>query len=197
MNVVWLADCVHQYCIECCERHAEQKLLSGSLEIKCPEPNCCHNYGIEQLSTLLSPPNFDILNIRLVEAAFPASQKVYCPYQDCSVMMEKSESNNYARDPFVECYTCHRGFCLECNIPWHASKTCGEYRADIENAKQHGDQKLVELAKKNKWRECPNMNCRLIVERTYGCNHITCRYATKTYLSHNCGKKATHKVSSR
>ncbi|KAG0615771.1 hypothetical protein M758_5G065800 [Ceratodon purpureus] len=187
-------DCAHGYCIGCCKQHAEVKILSGSSEIKCPHPDCTHNFDIEQCITLLSPANFDILNTRLTEAAIPAGQKVFCPFQDCSIMMEKAESSSSARNTFAACYSCYRGFCLECKVPWHSNMSCGEYRAHIENTKQGGDQKLKALATEKGWKRCPIPNCGVMVEKKSGCNHMTCWY--KHEFCYKCGlpyenKKAT------
>jgi len=149
------------------------KLMNGFSEIECPDQNCHHTYDIQQCSLLLSESNLDILNRRQMEAAIPSSLRVYCPYQDCSALMKRPESSSAsARLWYVQCFSCHRGFCLECQVPWHTSKTCAEYRADVMNAKLSGDEKLRNLAKVKKWQICKV--CNRIIERKSGCNHMTC-----------------------
>ena len=170
--VFCVPDCVHKYCTACCRQHAEVRILSGSAQVDCPHPDCTHAFHISQCATLLSAPNFDILSTRLTEAAIPAAHKVFCPFQDCSFLMERSEDAG-GRGPFAVCFACHRGFCLECKVPWHGSfQSCAEYRAHAANAKHGGDQRLKDLAK-NKWQVCPD--CAVVVELKSGCYHITCR----------------------
>ena len=127
-----LADCAHEYCTKCCKKHAERKILSKCSQIECPHPNCRHNFDIDQCRTLLSEVSFDILNTRQTEGAIPISQRIYCPFQDCSVFIPvlKSESNNSASHVSVECHSCHRGFCLECNVPWESEcNICAETKS--------------------------------------------------------------------
>lgn len=164
--------CVHEYCSGCCKSHAEAKIMSGSSQIKCPEETCAHHYDMEQCQQLLSDSSFDALNVRLTEAAIPAALKVFCPFVDCSAFMEKSATTNVAVEPFAECYACHRGFCQDCNVPWHADQTCGERRANEMNNKLSGDSKLRDLAKKEKWQQCPD--CNRMIDLLRGCNHMTC-----------------------
>lgn len=175
------AGCLHEYCLNCCKRHAEAKLTSGSLQMECPDPSCVHSFTMDQCRTLLSKSNFTTLNIRLTETAIPAPLRVYCPFKDCSAFMEKSESDG----TFAECYFCHREFCQACNAPWHNNQTCGEYRANEMNSRLSGDQKFRELAKQKKWQTCPD--CKSFVERTEGCKHMTC--VCKVEFCYLCGMK--------
>lgn len=120
-----LADCAHLYCTDCCKRHAEREILTNT-HIECPHPNCRHNFEVAQCSTLLPAASFDLVKTRLTEATIPASERRYCPFPDCSVFIPvvfKSANSNSAEDTFVECHSCHRGFCLQCNIPW--DRMCG------------------------------------------------------------------------
>lgn len=182
--------CAHEYCSNCCKHHAEAKIMSGSSQIECPHPDCRHTYDIDQCSFLLSASNFDILNIRLTEAAIPASLKVYCPFADCSAFMEKSEKRSgMIHDTFAECCSCHRGFCQECNVPWHANKTCGEYRANEMNTKLSGDQRLRDLAKQEKWQQCAD--CHRMIELKRGCHHMTCLCGNE--FCYVCGLKWKNK----
>ena len=163
--------CRHKYCADCCKQHAEVKVSSGSSNIECPHPDCCDVFDVVQCMELLSQPSFDILTVRQTEAAIPSSHRVYCPFPDCSAFMEKSESSS-DDSAFVECWACHRGFCLSCSAAWHAHQTCAEHRADAQNAQQSGDQKLRELAKQEKWQECSE--CHRMIELNEGCYHMTC-----------------------
>lgn len=179
--------CDHDYCSDCITQHAEVKISDGNSHIECPHQNCCHCYDMQQCRLLLSQKSFEILETRQMEAAIPSSLKLYCPFKDCSAFMEKSE--DLPREKFVECWSCHRGFCLECNIPWHANQTCGEYRADAENRHRSGDEKLRDLVKRKHWQICTE--CKRVIELKYGCFHMTCLCGNE--FCYSCGAKWRNK----
>lgn len=180
--------CAHEYCRDCSKRHAEAKLTSGSTQIQCPHPKCTHTYDIRQLTTtLLSPSQMETLNMRLTEAAIPASLRVYCPVASCSAFMEKSEVDG----TYADCVVCEEAFCQSCNVPWHSGQSCVEFRAHEKNAKLSGDQKLLDLAITQKWKHCPK--CGRLVERTTGCRHMTC--LCKNEFCYLCGMSYVNKLS--
>lgn len=51
--------------------------------------------------------------------------------------------------------------------------TCEEYQALPADQRQPDDRALAALAKQKNWRPCPA--CKVHVELTMGCHHITCR----------------------
>jgi hypothetical protein len=67
--------------------------------------------------------------------------------------------------------------CLSCGGEAHASKSCEEA----------ADQGLVELGRSLGWKTCPF--CSKMVERTEGCNSMTCRHlgCEKTFC-YGCAK---------
>ncbi|XP_073390080.1 E3 ubiquitin-protein ligase RSL1 [Physcomitrium patens] len=178
--------CQHEYCIDCCKKHAEMKISTGKAQIPCPLPDCGHSFDIDQCSDLLSKQSLEILNTRQTEFAIPSSQKVYCPFSGCSTLMENSNGiSSVYKERFVECGSCHRGFCVKCNVPWHADMTCAQYRAEMGNVLENGDEKLKDLAQRQKWQVCKV--CQRFIELAEGCYHMTCLCGNE--FCYTCGAK--------
>jgi hypothetical protein len=63
----------------------------------------------------------------VAEHLIDTSRRVYCPYKDCSLLLERPEPEEEMVDasgnqeaPY-ECPACHRHFCLSCGVTgWHA-----------------------------------------------------------------------------
>jgi len=70
--------------------------------------------------------------------------------------------------------TVDRPFARTVNL-WHDKFTCEELKAIPVSERAPEDLVFAELAKKQKWKRCPK--CGTMVERTEGCNHMTCRCA--------------------
>ncbi|XP_076959745.1 E3 ubiquitin-protein ligase RSL1-like [Bidens hawaiensis] len=83
--------CQHRYCFSCIGKHIEAKLLDGKLP-ECPHEKCDSKIGIESCKKLLKPELYrSIMRSRVNEAFIPPTDKVYCPFSDCSALMSKTE----------------------------------------------------------------------------------------------------------
>ena len=175
--------CGHRYCKLCNARHAEARVQDGHVEVSCLHAGCPTTLSLAHLSELLSTKTLETLTVRQIEAAIPPSERVYCPFQDCSMLLvkpnlfEKNPSNSQhphtSAVGCVECEACHRAFCMECTVPWHGDQSCAEYQANLKNERLSGDQKLHQLVEKKKWKCC--RKCGYVLELTGGCYHMTCR----------------------
>ncbi len=55
-----------------------------------------------------------------VEHAIDPSQRLYCPYKNCSAFMEGLTESERLENGRTTCPTCTRAFCVNCKIPgWH------------------------------------------------------------------------------
>ncbi|CAA7062424.1 unnamed protein product [Microthlaspi erraticum] len=107
-------------------------------------------------------------------SSIPYAERVYCPNENCSYVMSKTElsrSKSPRGDPsgLKRCVKCRGSFCVSCNVPWHYMRSCKDYINSCPN----NDARLKSLANLCGWRQCPN--CHHMVERSSGCNRITCR----------------------
>jgi hypothetical protein len=152
------------------------------MHVTCLHAGCPTIISYTQLSFLLSSQLLEVLTRRQIEAAIPETERLYCPFRDCSALlikpispMERPSSSAHPHPTVsscVECEACHRAFCLECAVPWHADMSCAEYKANLKNLGLLGDEKLLQLAGQQKWQRCKK--CGRFVELSHGCFHMTC-----------------------
>lgn len=187
VNWIWVwTGCGHRFCTSCNARHAEARVRDdGQNRVTCLHAGCPTALTSAQLQRLLSTMSFELLTTRLTESAIPEREKVYCPYKDCSILFVKptfldtDTPSTSAHPPpssavgFVECAYCHRGFCLECAVPWHGDQSCAEYQGRLKNESLSGDEKFDRLVRSRRWRRCER--CHMTVELASGCHHMTCR----------------------
>lgn len=108
----------------------------------------------------------------LTESTIPISQKFYCPYKNCSAILQ----NDNGEEEVIresKCPECQRLFFAQCKVPWHPGFECTEFQEFNENERDEADLNMRKLAKKKKWPNCPN--CNYVVEKTGGCIHMTCK----------------------
>ena len=70
-----------------------------------------------------------------MEASIPPSQKVYCPFGNCSALLLKdivpddvvcSSEAVAVVNKESDCSQRRGLFCVQCGVPWHASLDCSE-----------------------------------------------------------------------
>ncbi|XP_058203296.1 E3 ubiquitin-protein ligase RSL1-like [Rhododendron vialii] len=190
--------CLHRYCFSCMKQHVEVKLLNGMLP-KCPHEGCNSELKIETSRKFLTPKLIEIMSQRLEEASIPVTEKIYCPYPDCSALMSKSEVLEYSKRTLFgterlgvrKCSKCEKLFCINCKVPWHSNTSCLDYKSRNPYPPA-ADAKLKTLADENLWRQC--VKCNHMIELESGCYHMTCRCGYE--FCYTCGsewknKKAT------
>ncbi|PRQ33731.1 putative transcription factor C2H2 family [Rosa chinensis] len=191
--------CLHRYCYSCMKQHVEVKLLHGILP-KCPHEDCKSDLSVDSCAKFLTPKHVDTMRQRIKEASIPATERVYCPYPRCSLLMSKSEVLQHAKKTLMgaveqsglrRCMKCHYLFCINCKVPWHRNITCADYKKSNPNPPEE-DTKLKFLASSKLWRQC--VKCSHMIELLEGCYHMTCRCNYE--FCYNCGaewkdKKAT------
>ncbi|KAI8003781.1 hypothetical protein LOK49_LG08G00875 [Camellia lanceoleosa] len=176
--------CSHSFCYDCTSKHITAKIQDNVKIILCPEVDCRAPLDFNTCRQII--PN-DILvkwDESLCKSLIPESQTVYCPFMDCLAMLV-NDSGEVIRK--IECPACWRSICAKCGVLWHLEFTCEEFeRLNAKKKKGKDDDGLVkELAKKKSWRKCPN--CKIYVEKTEGCLHITCRCGYE--FCYRCGSK--------
>lgn len=172
--------CLHRFCFSCMKQHAEVKLLHGMLP-KCPSEGCKSELNVESCGKFLAPKHMETMRQRIKEASTPVSERVYCAYPRCSVLMSKTELLEHSKKYLLNvdrsgsrrCMKCNNLFCIYCKVPWHNNMTCSEYKRLNPNPSPE-ETKLKSLATTNLWRQCTK--CNHMIELAEGCYHMACRY---------------------
>ncbi|XP_051126535.1 E3 ubiquitin-protein ligase RSL1-like [Andrographis paniculata] len=178
-------ECSHSFCYGCTSRHIAAKIEENSKTIPCPAFHC--KASLNSADCRLMIPD-DILvqwDEHLCMSLIPESQKLYCPFIDCSTMLVNDGGGEIVRE--IKCPVCKRRFCGECCVPWHPEFTCKEVRKaqSKRGGGRDGERIVRKLARKKKWQRCPK--CKMYVEKGEGCVHITCR--CRYEFCYRCGSK--------
>lgn len=171
--------CSHQFCSHCMRTYVEGKLQTSQVPVRCPQLQCRYYISASECRCFLPETCYEMLERTYVEADFLDSEKIYCPFPSCSVLLNprqwlssRASSSSNSETNCLECPACQRFICLDCGVPWHSSMSCEEYQnLPVEN-RDAGDMTLHRLAQNNKWRRC--QQCRRMIELTQGCHHMTC-----------------------
>lgn len=171
--------CSHQFCSHCMRTYVDGKLQTSQVPIRCPQLRCRYYITASECRRFLPETCYAMLEKIYVEANFLDSEKIYCPFPNCSVLLNplqclssRASSSSHSETSCLECPECQRFICLDCGVPWHSSMSCEEYRNLPVEDRDAGDMTLHRLAQNNKWRRC--QECRRMIELTQGCYHMTC-----------------------
>ncbi|KAI1412306.1 hypothetical protein F5Y13DRAFT_199912 [Hypoxylon sp. FL1857] len=151
-----LAPCGHWYCRLC----LHQLFLNAATDEAYFPPRCCRQQiPLEENIPFLEPDLVVLYRAKAVEYYTP--RRTYCHRKDCSAFLPPA---NYLGDNTAFCDTCRSETCILCKGPAHPGEEC---------ARDENLEKVLELARVNGWRQCPN--CGTLIERATGCYHMTCR----------------------
>ncbi|KXN86202.1 hypothetical protein AN958_10390 [Leucoagaricus sp. SymC.cos] len=161
--------CEHIYCSPCLRHYILSTLDNHSFPLKCMGANatCNKPLSLPLIRKFLPPQRFE----HLLEAAFtsyldknPETFK-YCNTPDCSQVYRTT-----ALPQELQCPSCFTEVCTACHDEGHAGMTCTERRLHKDPAEER---KMEAWAAENNAKKCPS--CRVWVEKTEGCHHMTCK----------------------
>lgn len=171
--------CSHKFCSQCLKTYVEGKVQSMQVPIRCPELRCKYCISASECRSFLPVTSYQSLERVLDEANVLNSNRIYCPYPSCSVLLDPHEclstrasSSSQSDNSCLECPVCKRFICFDCGVPWHSSLTCEEYQNLPLEERDASDLTLHRLAQNKRWRRCHQ--CRRMIELTHGCYHMTC-----------------------
>ncbi|XVE88472.1 hypothetical protein DITRI_Ditri19aG0072400 [Diplodiscus trichospermus] len=171
--------CSHKFCSHCMRTYVDGKLQSSQVPIRCPQLRCKYYISTAECRSFLPLSSYESLERAQAEANVLHSDGIYCPYPNCSVLLDPHEclstrasSSSQSDNWCVECPVCQRFICVECGVPWHSSMSCEEYRNLPLEERDAADITLHQLAQNKRWRRC--QQCRRMIELTQGCYHMTC-----------------------
>ncbi|KAL5055922.1 hypothetical protein RYX36_036604 [Vicia faba] len=174
-------NCSHSFCVDCVGKFLAVKIQENRSTVKCPYPKCNGIWEPHDCSSFIPKDLLDRWENAVCEDTVLSSEKFYCPFKDCSAMLVNDEKEAVVTSS--ECPHCHRLFCAQCKVTWHAGVDCKEFQSLEDGERGREDILAMELAKNKKWKRCPK--CSFYVERVVGCTRITCRCGNQ--FCYGCG----------
>ena len=167
--------CGHSYCSQCLQHYLESAPHTKIFPLACigDEGACKVPISIPEIRRFLQPQVFKAL----VEVAFRTyldqhtRELKFCTTPDCQQIYRLRPN---ATSSTLQCPSCFSTICSACNEEAHEGMTCEERRIHKDPAEQ--DRLFNEWVARNGGKRCPR--CRSVIEKTDGCNHITCRCGT-------------------
>jgi hypothetical protein len=164
--------CKHTYCLECFEECCRSAASTSKEEsqIKCQgnEGMCSTVFTLREVQDHISSPIFEtILKSAFEEYVQRHPQALrYCPTPDCGYVYRCTATSS-SRPLAYMCPKCFEPLCTSCHSR-HGGYTCAEYK-DIASG---GYEALAKLKRELNIKDCPK--CTTPMEKTEGCNHMTC-----------------------
>lgn len=169
-----------------------------------------------ELADVLGSARLQRLDELTVKAKMEADPSVsYCPRSNCqaAVVRLSSDENSGHWERFRECLSCGFAFCAWCSRSWHGPTSCpvsfqselirrylslppsSPDRARMEQkfgrktletmVRKYEEEQQTQQWLSNYTTPCPT--CGIAIEKSYGCNHMTCK-SCQTHYCYLCGK---------
>ncbi|XP_058079253.1 E3 ubiquitin-protein ligase RSL1-like [Magnolia sinica] len=181
-------NCSHVFCNNCISKHIAVKIQESIAMVLCPGFECKGVLEPDLCRPIIPTQVFDRWEAALSESMVLGSQRFYCPFKDCSVLLIDDGGDVVTQS---ECPNCRRLFCAQCKVTWHSGVSCEEYKGLNEDEKGRDDLMVMEVAKSKQWKRCSR--CKFYVEKTEGCVHMTCRCGFQ--FCYQCGSDWSNHTS--
>jgi IBR domain, a half RING-finger domain len=164
--------CKHTYCLECFEEccRSAASTSKDEFQIRCQgdEGTCSTVFTLREVKDHISSLVFEtVLKSTFEEYIQRHPQALrYCPTPDCGYVYRCTTTSS-SRPPAYTCPKCFEPLCTSCHSR-HGGYTCAEYK-DIASG---GYDALAKLKRELNIKDCPK--CTTPMEKTEGCNHMTC-----------------------
>ncbi|KAF9237733.1 hypothetical protein BU15DRAFT_88587 [Melanogaster broomeanus] len=167
--------CGHVYCVACLRHFLSSASESDQLPLTClgDEARCRVPIPIPTIQQFLPPAPFN----RLLEAAFDSyvskhpEEFKFCKTPDCTQIYRSGRAREPAKA--LHCPSCFAAVCNACNEDAHEGMTCQESRLHRDPAEQDRLNDAWIASQGGRVKKCPR--CSVPIEKTEGCNHMTCR----------------------
>ncbi|KAK0628484.1 hypothetical protein B0T17DRAFT_155157 [Bombardia bombarda] len=168
--------CGHVHCEDCIRANLQVAITSRPFR----PMKCCARLEPGPLRLLFLRDKTDLQLYRRRLTEFDTKDKVYCWDPRCNAFIPTA-----LRTPnSAKCPQCLGKTCLWCKGKFHFGP-CSLDGFSVTKQRTWHDEALVRLSRVMNWQQCPE--CKSIVERTYGCDHIICICGCE--FCYKCGVK--------
>ena len=164
--------CEHTYCLDCFQEYCKSAASTSrdQFQIKCQGDggNCTSIFSLQELKDHLSSLAFE----EVLESSFEeyiqrhTEAFRYCPTPDCGFIYRCALGHD-SKSLAHTCPNCFESICTSCHAR-HGGYSCADYK-DIASG---GHKALERLKRELNIKDCPK--CTTPMEKTEGCNHMTC-----------------------
>ncbi|KAK3679265.1 hypothetical protein LTR78_000826 [Recurvomyces mirabilis] len=157
-------------CVECLESWmASEFETKGTESLKCPEcPSILEYEDVQRAASSNTFLAYDKMATRNALSAL--DEFAWCLGPSCDNGQLNPENNN-----FMDCASCGYKQCLKHKVPWHKNETCDQYDYRTSGKKAKDEEAKTEAMLNTMSKQCPNKKCGWRIEKTGGCEHMTCK----------------------
>jgi hypothetical protein len=182
-----LEPCQHAYCVNCMVSYitCAVKETGYSFPLTCPLPECDSVLSPESAEMELSLGQALPLEIASkFKALHTLSTKdaMLCPSPTCTHVLVLDDTERLPEKK-QSCDKCQTDVCSSCRVVWHADLSCEQFLSLPPEDRHPEDLQVLRLERRAGWRRCPN--CRMMIEKWTGCNHIICKCGR--HFCYTCG----------
>ena len=161
-----LKNCKDIFHVECFVNYADSNLKQSKFPVLHPCTNDCKRFEIfeYEMRKFLPDDKFSKLSELSLKKAIDSSKNMdFCPNINCNYYFAFTD-----KDHTINCPSCKKFYCLKCKtIKLTEDKFCAKCEYGNE------DKAFVKFATDKKLKKC--RVCGRVIERTEGCNHMTCK----------------------
>ncbi|KAK6192740.1 hypothetical protein SNE40_004162 [Patella caerulea] len=164
-----LENCGHAYCLDCLRQQIELAIQNKDLPILCGGDGCQEPFVWHDFQNTLR--KFNIEDECFVNAAVDKfvmknrDSYRHCLTAECP-MVYRVTSNGAS----FMCSECRLKICTTCHVEYHDGLTCAMFKSISKE-----EPSIAKFLGENKdtVKMCPK--CKTLIEKTYGCHHMSCK----------------------
>jgi IBR domain, a half RING-finger domain len=185
------SQCTHapEICLACWEQHIAAQAETKSWDsITCPHADCGGILDHADMQRFAPRDVFRRYDRYATNKTLENTANYrLCAHDGCGSggFVEEERAPEY-----MTCADCQRYTCLGCNLVYHEGQTCEEHQAWLTDAPKRAEADKAEKARLQQLRRaekksatylekkakiCPNEQCGAVIQKTAGCDHMTCR----------------------
>lgn len=178
--------CKRTVCSDCMHQIIATNVNEGRVQIRCPHPECGKLLPKTRVLSYISGRKDRELRAKYARFCVDFegdSSKKTCP--NCCLITEHHlpKLRRLKETQLkITCTECQLQWCFRCHAPWHANRTCKQFQKGDTEFKRWTT--LNDNKGKANCQKCPT--CRVYIQRSTGCPHMTCSRC-ETHFCYNCG----------
>ncbi|CAN1221429.1 E3 ubiquitin-protein ligase dbl4 [Linum grandiflorum] len=112
--------CSHKFCSHCMRTYVEGKVESSQVPVRCPQLGCRYYLSVSECQSFLPHASNESFMKALGEAGPHHSNRIYCPYPNCSVALDPREclSARASSSSLSDNSWCGHEFCYSCGTEY-------------------------------------------------------------------------------